>query len=244
VDLERKSLPFELKAESDGEFRAVFSTIDVVDHDGDVTRAGSFKDGVDVIVGSWGHKHDELPVGKGVIRANDTEAIVEGKFFLDTQPGRDTYTTVKNLGSLGEWSYIFAVSKQSFGEFEGRQVRFIEGVDVYSVDPVLKGAGIGTRTTSIKSQDALTFGESGEALLAEIAAYTERVKSRAAFRAKEGRALSTANVTDLNGIVEALETSVKEIRGLLTEAEPAKQDELVAQFLRYQQLKALHAGVA
>ncbi len=244
MDFERKSLPFILKAEKDGAFRAVFSTFDVIDHDGDVPRAGAFKDGAEVVVGSWGHKFDELPVGKGVIHVGEREAAIDGAFFLDTGPGKDTYQTVKNLGPLGEWSYIFVVTKQSFGEIEGRQVRFIEGVDVFSVDPVLVGAGIDTRTTAIKSRDALTLSEHGEALLADAAEYVERVKSRAEFRAKEGRVLSTANVHRLAGIADALESSAKDLRTLLTEADPKQATGLVAQYLRYQRIRAGIAGVA
>lgn len=244
AETERKSLPFELKADDTGGFRAVFSTFDVIDHDEDVTRTGAFKDGIEVVVGSWGHKHSDLPVGKGIIRAGEREAAVEGKFFLDTQPGRDTYQTVKNLGPLGEWSYIFRVTKQSFGDFEGRQVRFIEGVDVFSVDPVLRGAGIGTRTTAIKSKDELTFAEVGEAILTDVGAYVERVKSRAEFRAGEGRALSAANVSRLSDLATALESSADELKALLSEADPKQSDELAAAYLRYQHNRARLAGVA
>jgi len=244
VETECKRLPFTLKADAPGAFSAVFSTLDVVDHDGDVTRPGAFKDGVGVVVGSWGHKFDELPVGKGIIRSGPNEAAVDGAFFLDTAPGKDTYETVKALGPLGEWSYIFNVTKASFGEFEGREVRFIEQVDVFSVDPVLAGAGINTRTTDIKSHDALTLGDLGEAILADIESYGERLKSRAAFRAREGRVLSTANVSRLQGIADALESSAKELRGLLTEADPKQIDGLVQQFLRYQHIRARLAGAA
>lgn len=246
MEYERKSLPFTLKADAEGAFRAVFSTFDVVDHDGDVTRPGAFKDGVEVIVGSWGHKYDELPVGKGVIRSNAAEAVVDGGFFLDTQPGKDTYQTVKNLGPLGEWSYIFNVTKQSFGEFEGRQVRFIEGVDVFSVDPVLVGAGIGTRTADIKAQDLMTLTESGEALLVELDAYELRLKDRAAFRVKEGRMMSAANMQRMTAIADAMESNATEMRRMIADMTPPPKadDLLVSQFMRYQRNRAALAGVA
>lgn len=242
---ERKALTLALKQDGEkGAFSAVFATFDVIDHDGDVTRCNAFEQGAEVIVGSWGHKSYELPVGKGVIKTSRREVVVEGRFFLDTTAGRDTWQTVKNLGALGEWSYIYRPTKVSFGEFEGQQVRFLEGVQVFSVDPVLAGAGIDTRTTSIKSGAGLPLGEAGDAILAELTDYLERIKSRAAFRAKEGRALSTASRDRLTGIAAALASSATELRGLLADAEPKQNVELVEQYLRFQHIRAELLGVA
>lgn len=243
-EFERKRLPFELKAASEGQFGAVFATFNVVDRDGDVTIPGAFKAGTEVIVGAWGHNPGQLPVGKGVIRATPQEATVEGQFFLDTDPGKATYQTVKNLGTLGEWSYIYSATKQSFGEFQGQQVRFLEGVEVFSVDPVLAGAGIDTRTVDIKS---LTRELSFTAHSAEIAElvneYVERVKERAAIREKAGRMLSGANVERLAAIADSLKAAAGDLEKLLTEAEP-KTNELVTEFLRSQRILSGFAGAA
>lgn len=219
----RKALPFELKAADTGEFRAVFATFDVVDHDGDVTRPGAFKAGSEVIIGSWGHKTADLPVGKGVIVANQREAAVEGKFFLDTDHGKATYQTMKNLGDLGEWSYVFSVQKQSFGEEGGRPVRFLEDIKVYSVDPVLAGAGIDTRTTDIKS---LRFVEHIAEVVAELDGCIERVKERTAIRGSEGRSLTESNVALLRELAGSLKSLDGELGQLLAEQEPKGNDEL------------------
>lgn len=244
-DFERKSLPFELKADAAGEFRAVFATLDVVDHDRDVTRAGAFQDGREVIVGSWGHKTAELPVGKGVIREHGSEVFVEGKFFLDTQAGKDTYATVKSLGDLGEWSYVFSVTKQSFGEHEGQQVRFLEGLKVYSVDPVLAGAGIGTRTTDIKSNSRLTFLEHGAAIGRDLDEYVKRVKERVAVREAEGKTLSTDNVASLKELVESLAGLKGELEQLLSEPpKNATPEEIAQQALRFEAIRARYLSVA
>lgn len=237
VELERKTFPFRLKADGpEGSFKAVFATFDVVDHDGDVTRPGAFKDGSPVIVGSWGHKTHDLPVGKGAIVADQREVAVEGEFFLDTTPGKDTYQTVKNLGELGEWSYVFSVAKQSFGEFEGRQVRFLEDIKVYSVDPVLAGAGIDTRTSYVKSRE-LPFAEHTEEVAELVAEFAARVKERSAVREKEGRVLSSSNVERLVGIAESLKASVGELEKLLETAQP-KTNELLQEYLRWQRIRA------
>lgn len=209
----RKSLPVTWKSNGpEGSFRAVFSTFNVIDHDGDVTRPGAFKAGDEVIVGSFGHKSSELPVGKGVITADSQVAAVEGQFFMNTGPGRETYQTMKELGPLGEWSFIYTPTKHSYGDFEGRQVRFLDELKVFSVDPVLAGAGIDTRTTDIKS---LGFAEHGEEVAALVETYLARVKERTAIRGTEGRSLSVANLASLGELAESLKNLQGELGQLL-----------------------------
>lgn len=147
------AVPFTLKADSDqtGAFEATFATLNVIDRDKDVTVKGAFQDGQEVRIARWGHNWSDLPVGRGVIHADDERAWVDGQFFMDTAHGLDTYKTVKALGDLQEWSYGFDITKWSVGEFEGQQVRFLEGLDVFEVSPVMLGAGIGTRTEAIKA---------------------------------------------------------------------------------------------
>lgn len=240
MEFERKRLSLSLKADKDsGEFEAVFATLDVIDHDGDVTRKGAFENGSEVVIGSWGHKHMELPVGKGILHEGPKEVTVEGKFFLDTTPGADTYKTVKELGPLGEWSYIFAITKESFGEFAGQQVRFIEGAKVFSVDPVLAGAGINTRTTDIKGSFPTTFVDDAEHALASVQALATRAKSLAELRAKESRGLGGANTQRLLEIAEELDSSLIILKELTKATpEPQSNSELVQEFLRFQRLRS------
>lgn len=141
-----------LKADGEeGEFSAVFSTLNVIDHQEDVTLPGAFTEGEPVRIAAWNHGWDQLPVGKGEIREEEDSAVVEGRFFLNTQTGREHYETVKALGALQEWSYSFDILDASFGEFEGKQVRFLRKLKVHEVSPVMLGAGIGTHTRAIKS---------------------------------------------------------------------------------------------
>lgn len=147
--------PIELKADGEGEpgeFTAVFSRFNVVDHDGDVTIPGAFKDGQQVRIAYWGHRWQDLPVGRGVIHQDGEKAWVDGKFFLDTIAGKETYQTVKNLEELQEWSYGFDVEEAEPGVFDGQDVVFLRRLEVYEVSPVLLGAGIGTGTTDIKDR--------------------------------------------------------------------------------------------
>lgn len=143
----------ELKADGEpGEFRAVFATLNVVDHDMDKTIPGAFME-QEVVVEPWNHGWT-LPAGMGKIQANENEAWIEGKFFLDTEVGKENYQTVKNLGPLAEWSYTFDILKSSWldpPEEDGTD-RILEKLDVVGVSPVTRGAGINTRTTTIKEK--------------------------------------------------------------------------------------------
>jgi len=145
--------PIELKEDGpDGAFRSVFATFNVVDHDGDVTIPGAFKDGQAAVVEGWNHDYG-LPPGKGVIHADDEKAWIDGQFFLDTTAGKDHYRTLKALDGLEEWSYTFDIEEAEYGVFEEKEVRYLKGMDVWGVAPVTRGAGIDTRTLSLKSAD-------------------------------------------------------------------------------------------
>ena len=161
----RGRIEFKQDADKTGEFRAEFATLNVIDHDGDVTVPGAFQDGQETLIEAWNHNYGQLPVGKGVIHEDEDKAIVEGRFFLDTQGGLEHYKTVKALGSLQEWSYTFDIEEWSEGEFDGQDVRFLRRLDVWGVAPVQRGAGIDTRTTDIKaakdSKDSGGAGDSG-----------------------------------------------------------------------------------
>jgi HK97 family phage prohead protease len=141
----------ELKAEGpEGSFRATIASFSVIDKDGDVLLPGSFIEGQPVRIAAWGHNWNVPVIGRGAIHQDDFKAWCDGQFFLDTQSGMETYKAVKNLGDLQEWSFGFDVTKQSFGKFEDRDVRFIEGFDTHEVSPVFLGAGINTGTDVIK----------------------------------------------------------------------------------------------
>lgn len=142
-----------LKSDSDetGGFTCEFATLDVIDHDQDVTVPGAFREGQAAIIEAWNHGYDKLPVGKGVIHEVGKKARFEGAFFLDTEGGAEHYRVVKNLGDILEWSYTFDIEEADEGTFEGQKVRFLRKLNVWGVAPVQRGAGIDTRTVDIKA---------------------------------------------------------------------------------------------
>lgn len=142
-----------IKSAAKGEFSAVFATLNVIDSDGDVIVPGAIKDGAEVVISAYGHQSWQglLPVGKGAIRMTDSEAIVDGRFFLDTTAGKETFETVKELGALQEWSFSLQGVISEQGELDGKQANFIKAVTVKEVSPVLVGAGVDTRTLATKA---------------------------------------------------------------------------------------------
>lgn len=175
--LERKSVTLEIKDAAKGEVEAVFATFGVIDHHGDWTEPDAFKDGAEVLIGSWGHAtvFGEPPVGKGVIKVTKKDARLVGTYFLDTVAGKEQFTTVKNVGAQQEWSYSFEIKSTGEVTEELRQrgvQRVLAKMLVHEVSPVMRGAGIDTRTVGAKCAHCAggaAEGESGKEKLAEAA---------------------------------------------------------------------------
>jgi hypothetical protein len=53
---------------------------------------------------------------------------------------------------MQEWSYGFDVLDYDFTTIDGQRVRVLKKLKVYEVSPVLLGAGIGTRTVTVKGR--------------------------------------------------------------------------------------------
>lgn len=219
-----------VKDAAKGVVSAVFSTFgtledalagkDVVDKDADITLPGAIKDGMEVVISAYQHQshYGALPVGKGTIRTTSTEAVLDGRFFLNTAAGRDTFEVVKELGPLQEWSYSLHNVVRKSAEVNGRPVSVIEEIGlIKEVSPVLIGAGVQTRTllakghTSLHDQIAAAMG-----VVDGVIDSAERV---VALRAEQGKSLSQVNVTSLDGLAHRLDR----LKALLTE-EPAPAD--------------------
>lgn len=147
----------EIKSVDEGRVLAHFATYNEIDHHDDLTRKGAFEDGAEVVVSAYNHQSwgGSLPVGKGRIRDGGTGAVADIQFFMNTQAGRDTFETVKQLGSLQQWSYGFDVVEKSredveTPEGEQKSVRVLKKVRVHEVSPVMLGAGKSTSTLAVK----------------------------------------------------------------------------------------------
>lgn len=213
----------EIKDADKGEISAVFSTFNVIDKDGDLTLPGAIKDGTEVVISAYGHQshYGALPLGKGVIRTTDTEAILEGNFFMDTTHGADAFKVVKALSEadLQEWSYSLNDVTRKSVEAEGRRYWVIEDIGlIKEVSPVLIGAGVGTRTLAAKG---LKFTEEGDAVLAAIKSYLDRAGEVMALRGAKGRPQLGE---ESRSLVTEIADALKQLHDLLSDPAPAGDD--------------------
>jgi hypothetical protein len=139
-----------------GLIRAIFSTFDVVDHDGDIVRPGAIPDGRTVIStfnhGSWDAAR--TPLGWGLITTSSKHAEVEAHFEMKAQHARDAFEVIRTLGEQGlqEWSYSLHGIKSTKQMIDGRSTRVITSMYLpREVSPVLAAASIGTRNLSAKA---------------------------------------------------------------------------------------------
>lgn len=235
IDLARKfAAPAEFKLDESGLVSVAFAQFNVVDKDGDLTVPGAFGQ-KEVPLGAYGHMSwgGELPVGKGTITEQGDWAVFDGQFFLDTSAGRDTYNTVKGMGALQEWSYGYRVIDAGWETRDGTSIRILKSLDPFEVSPVLVGAGNGTHTRAIKGAgSALGYADHLAWVLGEVDALVERSASRADWRAKEGRVLSTATRDRLAALMEAMHAAMDDLETLLVETEPKDAAELRRQKAR------------
>jgi hypothetical protein len=186
----------ELKLDSAGAgtFIAMFARFEEWDKGGDWTERGSFGR-QNVVISSYGHGSSvdgRLPVGKGIIYDGPDGGVCEGRFFLNTTAGRETYDTVKELGDLQEWSYYLPSVESEIGERKGKRGRILKKIKVQEVCPVLRGMGNGTRTLAIKSEGS--FSEKYEAVIRDIEDLYYRLEGRADSRKSAGRKPSQSDL--------------------------------------------------
>lgn len=214
--VERKSFILEIKDETKGEVEAVFSTFGVKDHDGDWTLPGAFDTETEVLIGHWGHQTvwGEPPVGKGMIKETEKDARLIGNYFLDTIEGREQFTTAKNVGKKQQWSYSYNVLATGEITEKLRQLgvrRVIAKAEVFEISPVMRGAGIGTRTVAAKAADALSSPDAAAELptpVPEPTAEEVAAKAAAAHAAEEAEARALAEKTTADDAARAAATRV------------------------------------
>ncbi len=216
-----------------GEILAVIATLNVIDHDGDVTLPGAFGEQEAAIQPAHGWMAPAL--GKAAISETSTEALANMKFNLEMPSGKEWYQALKfdfetGAAPLQEYSYGYDPIEADPGVFDGQDVRFLKKLKVFEVSPLLLGAGINTRTLAVKSgivpvADLNTLTDEFdnlETLLAGISGFYGRAKALAAMRAKEGRSLSGANRERLGRLFGAVNTIRDEIQKFLEDTDPAQ----------------------
>lgn len=157
--MQTKTLTIETIDEA-GKGVARIAQLSAVDSDGDTYAKGAFawKDGG----GQWvqmipAHNKQAMPFGKAWLREDGDQALAEFQLNLGTAAGKEWHAALKfdlETGSpVQEWSYGYRVLDAAKERRDGKVVRLIKQLDVFEVSPVLRGAGVGTGTLSIKSAE-------------------------------------------------------------------------------------------
>ena len=161
-DVDFRGRPTELKhsvgrikrASGTGEFEAVIATLGVIDSDGDIIAPGAFNNATVSIVPA--HDHGSVPLGKAKMQDRGNEAVAVGKFNLDIQSGKEWHSALKldfdSGDPIQEWSFGFRVLDSEEEMRDGEPVRILKRLDVMEISPVLRGAGVDTRTLAVKNR--------------------------------------------------------------------------------------------
>ena len=152
-DLQYKRFTLEMKGAGEaGLATARFATLNVRDHDGDVTLPGAFGKQT-VLLADWAHDSRSPSIGRADIREEGDQALGDIRFNLKMMRGNEAYQSIAMSQELQEWSYAYQIPEGGAyeGDFEGQQVRFLKAVKVIHLSPVEQGAGINTATLDIKS---------------------------------------------------------------------------------------------
>lgn len=226
---ERKS--FDLKAiDDEGAGTAIIATLSAVDHDGDTYAKGAFGDQqVKVLAG---HSWDGPPLGKGRVFERGDQAVAEFKLNLDSAAGREWHSALKfdmaHGKALQEWSYGFKVLDAVDETRDGKSVRVLKSLDVFEVSPVVKGAGVGTGTVSVKAR--LTFEEQIDAMISEADDIAKRAGEIADLREGEGRSFSKERLGQIIHAKERLEALVERITKADDPTDRQEAERLMAEF--------------
>jgi len=151
-----------------GKGLAILARLSEIDHDGDTYAKGAFNWKGD----QWSpliHHHDryQMPFGKARVYEEGDIAFAELHLNLETQAGKDWHAALMFDLSTGkavqEYSYGFDVVDADFQVRGENRVRILKQVDVHEVSTVIRGAGRGTGTVSMKGlKAALKQGDFGE----------------------------------------------------------------------------------
>lgn len=139
-----------------GKGLAELATLSAIDNDGDTYEAGAFswkEGGHQWAMMMPAHNRRAIPFGKARVYEDGDKAFAELNLNLQTTAGQEWHQALLFDFKVGkpvqEWSFGYQAEYTYRVSSSGR-IRVLTKVDVDEVSPVLRGAGKGTRTISIK----------------------------------------------------------------------------------------------
>lgn len=184
--------------DDEGHGLARIAVLSAVDSDGDTYEKGAFGEQFVQILAA--HNWSSVPLGKARVFERGDEALAELHLNLATAAGKEWHAALKfdlegccggpgsesGAGSpaIQEWSYGFRVLDAGFEERDGSRVRVLKRLAVHEVSPVVKGAGVGTATLTMKQ--AALKPDRFKALTADLAEIAAAVKADASVLSAVG----------------------------------------------------------
>ena len=235
--MKTKSMTIEQMSEA-GTGRARIAQLSAVDSDGDTYARGAFgwKEGG----GQWvqilpAHDRRAMPLGKAWIFEEGDWALADLYLNMETQPGKDWHATLKFDLAKGEpvqeWSYGYQVIDADYQLRGEQRVQVLKRLDVDEISPVIRGAGVGTGTITIKSAELKA--EKFTALVAGLGELAEALPDDAS-------AISATGLKQLEEIARAIGTVLAPLREAAAKERTAT-DSAVAGYLIHQARRHLEA---
>lgn len=220
-----------------GKGLARIATLSAIDHDGDTYASGAFHKAVGQ--DQWApilpaHDRKAMPFGKARIYEQGEAAYAELHLNLDTIAGKDWHSALKFDLEHGlpvqEWSYGYDVLDADADFRGGRKVRVLKSLDVHEVSTVVRGAGHGSATLSMKGLKAVELKE------AHFAPLIAGLDELAAALGEDVTCLSATGVKQLDAIRDRLQAALATIHATQwvqpSEEERAAVEGAVASYLR------------
>lgn len=238
----------EIKDEEKGEIEAVFATVDVVDKDHDIIRPAAIVEGAKAKLSDYAHSavFGAAPVGKGTMHQVKNKAVFRGHYFMSTTRGVEAFRTLKEIGPDQEWSFGYQVMGWEEPEEEDRKKgawRILTKLDAFEISPVLRGAGLGTRTVSVKAAGASPPPKSpGAEEGANAAAEAARKVEEDATKGRETQEALLAEEARVKAEQEAAEAESQRVQAEQKAAEESEaqrklQAEVDAEMERFQRTR-------
>lgn len=173
-----------------GKGLAILARLSEVDHDGDTYAPGAFswKEGGE----QWCpliHHHDryQMPFGKARVYEEGDIAYAELHLNLETQAGKDWHAALlfdlATGKSVQEYSYGFDVLDAEYNIAQDSRTRILKQLDVHEVSTVIRGAGRGTGTLTMKALKEAAFAP----LIAGLGELVEALPGDPALLSATGR---------------------------------------------------------
>jgi len=255
VIVEYKTLPAFTKSIEGRTVTGIFAVHGNVDDGGDMSVPGSFSKYLNAgrkrVRFLWNHNGVNPPIAsiRGIREIGREELPDKVLRYAPNATGgvevtRDYYEGVEladwvlagiRAGDIDEMSYAYNAKDVDYKPVNEVPVRMLLGVEIFDISDV--NWGLNGATTSSKQFSAyfgnlnplvsgeLSFIQHSEAVVSTLEEYAKRAQDKVAFRAKEGRVLSTANRERLSRLMEMMQEVTADISALMDSTTPKPLDE-------------------